>query len=325
MIKVFISYRHADSFNIAGDIYRYLINVFGDDSIIWDNALKSENLGELVNLVGKCDVLLIIINREWERLLGNKDPDWVLEEIFNGLTTDGVLVIPVIINGTKFPETNNLPERIKAVTTKRGIFISEDPEQFEFDMSKLVDRIKTRHARFGGATGVFDNFPIEIVQKRFAKAKDHIRILCIWSSLWNVMQTELETAVKNGVKVDILLLNPDSVATGLRDIDLDERLGFTKENIEQNIKYFKHFATSLEKKDIDISRLQLRLYNATPARAIWIADESAFVGVHQVSVYSVKSPHTAVFGDKTALFKSMRDHFDTLWNSRKHTQIYTLT
>jgi len=324
MIKVFISYRHADSSNIAGDIYRYLVNVFGEDFIIWDGALKPDNLGELVGHVGKSDVLLVVINEAWQRLFGIREPDWVLEEVFNGLTTDGVLVIPVIVNGTKFHEIKELPERIMAITTKRGHSLSENAEQFNYDMSKLVQRIKMRHARFGGATSVYDTFPLEIVQKRFERAKDQIEILCIWSSLWNTLELRLEAAIARGVTVQILLLNPDSVAAGLRDKDLNKEIGFTKESIEQNLNSLKRFAKSLKTKNIDANKLHLRLYDATPARAIWIADESAFIGVHQVGVYSADSTHTAVFGEQTALFKSVKKHFEMLWASTIHTQAYPL-
>jgi hypothetical protein len=333
MIDVFISYRRADTASAAKMIYEYLCEELDTESVFMDisEANPTASLAEVLERVRKCDVLLVLIGRNWIEELAKRqqnpdNPDLVFQEIMMGLTTDGVLVIPVAINDADLPPETMLPPQITSLAQRIAERVSENANKFDNDMAKLLRRIKLRHARFAGATRVHQRLPDELLFRRIQRAKVTIRIMCIWTARWRELFEPMFEALKanKDVKIQILLLDPENPCAVQRSRDLGERDEFTAEMIRENINDLKGFAKKLHDVGIDPNRIELKLYNATPTRILYMADEYVLIGSHPVGKFAFRAPHIEVYGGETEMFKNMDDHFVNLWSSGAHSRIEPL-
>ena len=112
-VKVFLSYRRADTQHVAGRAGDRLSEMF-DLFMDIDTIPPGVDFTDYVRrAVGSCDVLLAFIGDQWVKLTDEQgrrridDPnDFVAEEIQVALTRD-VRVIPVLVEGATLP----LPEQ----------------------------------------------------------------------------------------------------------------------------------------------------------------------------------------------------------------------
>lgn len=153
MPNIFISYRRADSSAVAGRVYDRLVDAFGRENIFKD--VDSIDLGEhyatrLQDEIAKCDVVLVVIGDEWLTLTDGEgrrridDPgDPVRIEIEAALARpDNTLIIPTLVEGSRMPETSELPEPIRDLHYLNALNIRNDPD-FHRDVDKLIERIRT--------------------------------------------------------------------------------------------------------------------------------------------------------------------------------------
>lgn len=324
MIRVFINYRQADTEakQAVEHIHAHLCDALYDpDFVTYDGVLKDVPINQYPDRVADSDVLLVLIGTGWMTQLEHKQTmpnqtDWVLEEIHTGLTTDGVLVIPVLINDASFPPVSMLPDKIKSLGYRRAETIRNQINYFSADMRALVQRIKRRHERFGGAARVYDNLPEEILQRMVEKSRSSVRFMGIWTSqLGASLQRSMMEAVEKGASIEVLLLNPDSPAAIQRSRDLGNEDEYTSDHIRGNIMDLKRLMRKLKDKNVDASRIRLKLYDATPSRVVYIADETTLIGSHPVGELSRDAPYILAFGENSGLYKSMKHHFENLWRS----------
>lgn len=149
-VNVFISYRRSDSADITGRIYDSLVKKFGRDPIFKD--VDSIPLGidfknYLSKEVGKCNVLLAIIGRQWvnaSNANGKKrldDPDdFVRIEIQSALER-AIPVIPLLVQGAQMPIEEDLPASLRSLVWRNGIQIRPDPD-FHHDMHRLTSALE---------------------------------------------------------------------------------------------------------------------------------------------------------------------------------------
>jgi len=130
MAKFFVSHRKSDSLGTVGRIVDSLLlrarpmDVFFDESSIepgeaWPDANREALLA--------CEFLLVVIGPQW---LAAKDEanrrridlpgDWVREEIETGLR-EGKTVIPVLVEGTKPPRREELPDALAKLADLQAI------------------------------------------------------------------------------------------------------------------------------------------------------------------------------------------------------------
>jgi len=322
MIRVFISYRHDDVKEEADRIYKYLSDSLDfDGETVIDRHLQKNDITELIERVRQSDVLLALIGEKWINILQARqnvpdETDLLLEEIHTGLTTDGVLVIPVLIDAATHIPSSMLPPKIVSLAYKEERVVSTKSEvQFNYDMEQLLDRIKKRHERHAGAIRIYRTLPDDLLNRMIERAKKHIKILCIWSLRLEANRDVLISAVKRGVNVQIALLHPDNLCAIQRSRDLNYPDDFTSRKIHQNIEMLSLLYRDKRLSDADRSRFEIKLVNATPSRVLFIVDEGVLIGSHPVNKMSAESPHTLVFGANTELYKSVYDQFIDLWNS----------
>lgn len=188
MVKIFISYRRADSRKDAGRIYDRLIDPFGKENVFKDvdTIAPGDNFPTILrDAVNNCDVLLAIIGRQWvtiadtdgNRRLNNPN-DFVRIEVESGLQRDDCIVIPVLVDGIAMPSASDLPESLHGLLTKHASTIHDDPD-FHRDVDRLIASIQLRfHPKSLPTTGKVDNLDersknIELIS-RLSKSTEHI-------------------------------------------------------------------------------------------------------------------------------------------------------
>jgi hypothetical protein len=156
MAMVFICYRRDDSAAIAGRIRDRLAKEFGDSRVFMDVdtiPLGSDFPKVLSDEVNKCKVLLVVIGKHWLEARdadGNRrldsENDFVRIEIATALQR-GIPVIPILVDGAKIPQADELPEDLKGLATRNGLDVRHG--SFHVDMNRLIDELK---ANLGVAT-----------------------------------------------------------------------------------------------------------------------------------------------------------------------------
>jgi hypothetical protein len=151
MPHLFISYRRDDSIAITGRIYDRLCLAFGEPQVFKDvdNIPPGANYKDILqNEVWKCDVLLTVIGQNWltasddqgRRRLELED-DFVRIEVEAGLKRPEVLVIPVLVDGARMPQPDDLPERLRDLHYRNAAAVRHDPD-FNRDMGRLITTIR---------------------------------------------------------------------------------------------------------------------------------------------------------------------------------------
>ena len=149
-MKIFISYRRADSKYVVDRIRDRLIDAYDEDAIFRD--LESIPLGQNFSDVLKeatttCDIMLVVIGPQWAGITddqGNKrlfEPnDYTRLEVEAGLTNKNILVIPVLVMGARMPFANEIPDSLANLLYRNAINVRNDPD-FTPDMQRLIQGI----------------------------------------------------------------------------------------------------------------------------------------------------------------------------------------
>ena len=153
MPKIFISYRREDSKHAVGRLHaalkRHVRDPKRDIFIDIDNIPKGVDFVEhLDRQVAQCDVMLAVIGPAW---LSVKDPntdrrrlddpaDFVRIEVASALKR-GIPVVPVVLDETKIPSAESLPDDLKALARRNGERLEH--ESFDADVGRLIRGLPT--------------------------------------------------------------------------------------------------------------------------------------------------------------------------------------
>jgi hypothetical protein len=147
--KIFINYRREDSIGTAGRLHDRLAGTFGRDNLFMDvdNIPVGVNFEEyLKSQVAACDVVLSVIGPNWlnakdetdQRRLDKPD-DFVAIELAAALARD-ILVIPVLVDGTRMPKANELPASLKPFALRNAIQVRNT--NFGSDAEQLITKMR---------------------------------------------------------------------------------------------------------------------------------------------------------------------------------------
>jgi TIR domain len=147
--KLFLSYRRDDSAAFAGRIEDRLQSAFGRNLLFMDvdNVPLGVNFAKVLHdEVGKCEVLLAVIGRNWlgaeddqgKRRLDDPD-DFVRIEIAAALRRD-IPVIPILLDGATVPKADELPGELKELALRNGLNVNH--ASFHNDVDRLIKRLK---------------------------------------------------------------------------------------------------------------------------------------------------------------------------------------
>ena len=145
---IFINYRKADSNWNALALYNELQKYFQKEQLFKDfNTMHGGDdfVVSIENALQKCDVLLVIIGKEWIDIKNSAgfrrldlEDDFVRLEIATALGRN-IRVIPVLFDNTPMPESHELPDNLKMLSRRQSVEI--DNKRFEDDVRKLVTEI----------------------------------------------------------------------------------------------------------------------------------------------------------------------------------------
>jgi beta-lactam-binding protein with PASTA domain len=145
---IFISYRRDDSAGYSGRLFADLKQRFGQDQIFIDVvgiALGRDFRKVIDQKVSGCDVLLVVIGRNWagasapgeaSRL---QDPkDLVRIEVVSALKRD-IPVVPVLVDGATIPRHDQLPADLEPLAWRNAIELRH--ERWDDDVGELMDAL----------------------------------------------------------------------------------------------------------------------------------------------------------------------------------------
>jgi hypothetical protein len=145
---VFISYRREDSSGYAGRLYDALRGRLGVYRVFRDiDTIKpGDDFSTVIeNSIASCGFLVAIIGKQWLNAATGEsrrldDPkDFVRREIAAALT-QGVRVIPVLVQGANMPKAEYLPEEIRPLANIQAIEISD--ARWDHDVTELIRALK---------------------------------------------------------------------------------------------------------------------------------------------------------------------------------------
>jgi hypothetical protein len=149
-MKIFISYRRADSKYVVDRIRDRLIDAYDEDAIFRDleSIPLGQNFSDVLNeATTTCDVMLVVIGPQWAGVTddqGNKrlfDPhDYTRREVEAGLANKKILVVPILVMNARMPSLDEIPESLVDLRFRNAISIRNDPD-FTPDMQRLIQGI----------------------------------------------------------------------------------------------------------------------------------------------------------------------------------------
>jgi TIR domain len=131
--RVFISYRREDTAPAAGRVYDRLCqllskpNVFFDVSTIAGGEIFDR---KLMSEIERSDAVLVFIGKSWLVVSGGRarleqPGDYVRAEVSAALERP-VLVLPVLVDGARMPLPDQLPEDIRAITSRNALLLRHE-------------------------------------------------------------------------------------------------------------------------------------------------------------------------------------------------------
>ena len=136
MPKIIISYRRADTLDIAMRIRDQLSLRYGKELVFTDIdsiPIGTDFLEHISSEIATCDVLLAIVGPNWlsggrEHKSGiESETDYVRLEVESALK-QSISVVPVIVSGARMPQPSELPEPIRSFAHRNAAAIDFRPE-----------------------------------------------------------------------------------------------------------------------------------------------------------------------------------------------------
>ena len=148
MSTVFINYRREVCAGEARALFNDLRQRLGEDSVFMDVdsiALGRDFRGALQKTLASCDLMLVLIGRNWADAKDEKgrtrleDPgDFVRLEIEAALKRD-IVVTPVLVQGAHMPAAEQLPSEMKDLVYRNGFELSHS--RWESDFAEMIHRL----------------------------------------------------------------------------------------------------------------------------------------------------------------------------------------
>lgn len=154
VVKIFISYRRADSNEESRFIYHALASRFGKENIFRDKDRipKGHDFRKTIEqYVFDSDEMLVLIGEKWLDIREDSDPskrrldnpeDFVRIEIAMGFRHVDT-VTPIVVQNAPMPGENELPPRLAQLGWQNAYFLR--PDYFDEDLQNLVEDIASRH------------------------------------------------------------------------------------------------------------------------------------------------------------------------------------
>src|SRR5262245_18142803 len=156
--RIFISYRREDAQWPVEALYGKLQTHFGNRIFKdTDNIAPGQDFDEVINTeLRSCRVLLAVIGTRW---LTSADPrsnrprldnptDTLRLEIATALRDQGVLVIPVLVDGAAMPGAEDLPDDLDPLARRNAVDVGSGAK-FDGDVNRLIRAIEAQTGMAG--------------------------------------------------------------------------------------------------------------------------------------------------------------------------------
>ena len=152
MLKIIISYRRADTQDIAMRIRDRLSARYGKQSVFTDIdsiPVGSDFLKHINRELAQCDALLAIVGPHWLRGRDSgaaleEETDYVRLEVEGALKRD-IPVVPIVVGGAKMPRPSDLPESMRAFSYRNAAEV-DSGVRFQDDMDRLIRSLDAHFA-----------------------------------------------------------------------------------------------------------------------------------------------------------------------------------
>jgi hypothetical protein len=157
MTTVFISYRRETASGEARALFNDLVDQLGKNSVFMDVdsiALGRDFRSILQKTLGTCDLMLVIIDKDWVTVKDEKGKirlenpsDYVRLEVEAALKRD-IVVTPVLVKGAQMPSPEQLPAEIGDLTYRNAFEITFN--RWESDVREMMRRLGLDSPERGG-------------------------------------------------------------------------------------------------------------------------------------------------------------------------------
>jgi TIR domain len=149
MSSVFISYRRDTAAGEARALYNDLVGRLGKGAVFMD--VDSVSLGrdfrkELQKTVAACDVMLVLIDKNWAaakdakgRIRLENSDDFVRMEVETALKRD-IVVTPILLKGAQMPAAEELPAEISHLAYRSAFELSHS--RWQSDVGEMIRRLR---------------------------------------------------------------------------------------------------------------------------------------------------------------------------------------
>lgn len=144
-MRIFVSYRRADTAAEAGRLVDRLTAHFGSESVFMDLdgvAPGEDFIARIEEGIAAADVVLAIIGPAWSgrsRWLGRprlRDPADVVRLELETALASGTQVIPVLVGGARMPDSDDLPGSLAPLLRRNAHELSEP--RWRYDADRLI-------------------------------------------------------------------------------------------------------------------------------------------------------------------------------------------
>jgi hypothetical protein len=183
----------------------------------------------------------------------------------------------------------------------RGSFIQE------------VEMLLRSHSELGnqGVIGIRTHLSTDILNEKFSGARKDIFILQTWIGNLIPIRESIVNATKRGCAVKILLLDPASPHAEFRGKEYgNTHKDFVGQQVDTTLTELR-----AAKDRINLSNLEIRLYDGTPIFTVYAADDEMFVGFYWRHLAATVGPQLDIQSD-SLLGQQVHRHFDDLWGLR---------
>jgi hypothetical protein len=188
--KIFISYRREDSADVTGRIHDRLVEHFGESAVFMDVddiPLGVDFTKYIDEKVGKCEVLLSVVGRDWltatdaqgHRRL-DLPGDFVRIELESALKRN-IPVVPLLVRRASMPKAADLPESIREFSKRNGLSVRADPD-FRTDCDRLIQGLEQ---------DMTDRRPIVSSRRRLAEKRSKWKHMALIASVFGLVTVSL--------------------------------------------------------------------------------------------------------------------------------------
>jgi hypothetical protein len=148
MLKVFVSYRRAESEGWVRGLDAQLAKALGRDNVFCDvqSLLPGTRFEERIrDWVAQAQVMLVVIGSLWTKVVGENgrrrllDPKDLVRREIELAFAHRLIVVPVLVGDARLPLPEELPPKLRRLVEHSAAMLR--PPSFEADVSQLVEQL----------------------------------------------------------------------------------------------------------------------------------------------------------------------------------------